>query len=233
MQNAIIYKPISLKHNKITLFSCGAIKHYMHRIHSEPMKQIRLKTISGLINILQSLQNVGSVRYHFQLPGGICHCSFNLWLPATLPSKRRKTKAGERKGNTTHISLNQWETRKQSMQNTTLPFSYPLAQKLKRCCNFISVWVTAAAVCIVYYWIHTWVNMHLNQYCILADYSLPIFQHSKECKHSVLLIRGNITVKRQLLSTPESITFQLELDRISRWWDIRGFPKGNKEGASI
>lgn len=83
---------------RIILYSCGAIKWYMKKIHSELMKQIHLKTISGLINVLQSLQNVGSVRYHFQLPGGMCHCSFNLWLPATLPSNRRKNKKGWEKG---------------------------------------------------------------------------------------------------------------------------------------
>lgn len=86
------------------LFSCGAIKQYMHQIHSVLMKLIHLKAISGLINILQSLQNIGSVRY-FQFPGGICHRSFNLWLPATLPSKRQKTKGAERKENTTHCFI--------------------------------------------------------------------------------------------------------------------------------
>lgn len=79
----------------------------MQQIHSELVKQISLKAINGLINISQSLQNIGSVRYHFRLPGGIRQCTFNLWLPATLPSKRRKTKEAERKENTTHITLNQ------------------------------------------------------------------------------------------------------------------------------
>lgn len=147
-----MYKPVSLN-ILIILYSCGPIKWHTHRIHSELMKQIHLKAISGLINIFQSLQSVGSVRYHFQLPGGMCHCSFNLWLPATLPSKRRKTKRAERKENTTHISLNQWETRKQSMANTTLPFSYPPTQKLKDRDHVLwklrvnSVWATAAALC--------------------------------------------------------------------------------------
>lgn len=58
------------------------------------MKQIHLKAISGFINSFQSLQKVGSVRYHFQLPGGMCHCSFNLWLPATLPPKEEENKEG-------------------------------------------------------------------------------------------------------------------------------------------
>lgn len=109
MQYGIIHKPISLKVSMIRmlLYSCGVIKQYMHQIYSELMKQIHLKTIRSLINIVQSLQNVGLVRYQFQLPRGIRHCLFNLWLPATLPSKRKKTKDAERKENTAHISLNQ------------------------------------------------------------------------------------------------------------------------------
>ncbi len=100
MQFGLIYKwqSFNIQCKKIILCSGGAIKWHMHQIHSELMKHIHLKAISGLITILQSLQNVGSVRYHFQLPGGTCHCSFNLQLPATLPSKRRKTKRQREKG---------------------------------------------------------------------------------------------------------------------------------------
>lgn len=135
------------------------LRCYMHQIHSELMRQNHLKAKSRLINIFQSLQHVGSEKYHFQLPGGMCHCSFNLWLP----SKKLETKRAERKENTTHVSLNQSETRKQSMHNTTLPFSDPATLKLKDRDLVISklhvnsVRATAAAVC-------AYKNVH--QYCV-------------------------------------------------------------------
>lgn len=160
----------------------------MHRIHTELMKQTHLKAISGLINILQSLQNVGSVRYHFQLPGGMCCSSFNLWLP----SKRRKTKRAERKENTTRISPNQWETRKQSMQNTTLPFSYPLTQKLKDRdlviwkLNMNSVWVAATAVCAY--------KHECMRAAIKADYLLPISQSKSD---TVILSKSHRSVREE------------------------------------
>lgn len=190
---------------RIILYSCGAIKWYMKKIHSELMKQIHLKTISGLINVLQSLQNVGSVRYHFQLPGGMCHCSFNLWLPATLPSNRRKNKKGWEKGKHSSYFIKSVGNQKAINAEHDFAIFYPLTQKLKDwdlviwILNINSVWVKlAAAVC-------TFKN-ESTRVCksalalILRQSWLFItnFWTFEECKHTVLLIKSHNSAKKQL-----------------------------------
>lgn len=80
---------------KIILYSCGAIKQYMHQVHSELMKQNHLKRISGPYqHFTESAERWLSEISFSASWGGMCHCSFNLWLPCNTSLKEAENKGG-------------------------------------------------------------------------------------------------------------------------------------------
>jgi len=147
------------REKKMILCSCGAVKRRAHHVHqSEPPETNAFQSNKRPYQHSTESAERGLSEISFAASQGeraatdhlICGSLQHFFFP---PSKRQKTEEAERKENTAPVSLNQWETRKQSMLNTPRPFSYSLTRKLKeRDLVFSkrhvdSVWVAAAKVC--------------------------------------------------------------------------------------
>lgn len=183
---------------------CGAIKRYMHQICFEMMKQIHLKDNKRLYqHFTDSAERWLGVISFSASWGEKCHCSFNPWLPATLPSKSEEQKEAERKEgkkkkkNYSHFFKS---VGKQKAINTEHYFAIFLStdSESKRILDLV---VGMNPV-----WSEGWRSLHtqsksiceyksLRQYCVKADYSLPLLTF-QECKHTVLLIKSRIGVKK-------------------------------------
>ena len=98
MQFGIIQPPSRVKNDYIPFSRRNKAAHAPNSLWTDETNSFKSNK-RALSTFYRVCKNVGSARYHFpRLPGGMCHRSFNPWLPATLPSKRRETKGTGEKG---------------------------------------------------------------------------------------------------------------------------------------